>query len=139
MIELFAKVVNDWKLLTIFARRSSISDVWQGSEYDSHYFYYLRLISSVIRQKGEFQNGCFKKTKRAKFSEKRTFLTPWFVLLPYYRWFNPLLQSDHYNQLPSLFQVILLLVSFRSSSFQGVPARSSLLHLFPACFSLFPV
>ena len=31
---------------------------------------------SVIRQKGEFQNGCFKKTKHAKFSEKRTFLTP---------------------------------------------------------------
>ena len=34
-------------------------------------------ISSVIRQKGESQNGCFKKTKHAKFSEKRTFLTPW--------------------------------------------------------------
>ena len=31
--------------------------------------------SSVIRQKGESQNGCFKKTKHAKFSEKRTFLT----------------------------------------------------------------
>ena len=28
--------------------------------------------SSVIRQKGESQNGCFKKTKHAKFSEKRT-------------------------------------------------------------------
>ena len=27
--------------------------------------------SSVIRQKGEPQNGCFKKTKHAKFSEKR--------------------------------------------------------------------
>ena len=33
-------------------------------------------ISSVIRQKGESQNGCFKKTKHAKFSEKRAFLTP---------------------------------------------------------------
>ena len=33
--------------------------------------------SSVIRQKGESQNECFKKTKHAKFSEKRTFLTPW--------------------------------------------------------------
>ena len=32
--------------------------------------------SSVIRQKGESQNGCFKKTKHAKFSTKRTFLTP---------------------------------------------------------------
>ena len=32
--------------------------------------------SSVIRQKGESQNGCFKNTKHAKFSEKQTFLTP---------------------------------------------------------------
>ena len=30
----------------------------------------------VIRQKGESQNGCLEKTKHAKFSEKRTFLTP---------------------------------------------------------------
>ena len=37
-------------------------------------------LSSVIRQKGESQNGCFKKTKHAKFSEKRTFLTPWYAL-----------------------------------------------------------
>ena len=35
--------------------------------------------SSVIRQKDEYQNGCFKKTKHAKFSEKRTFLTPWYA------------------------------------------------------------
>ena len=34
--------------------------------------------SSVIRQKSESQNGCFKKTNHAKFSEKRTFLTPWY-------------------------------------------------------------
>ena len=32
--------------------------------------------SSVIRRKGESQNGGNKKTKQAKFSEKRTFLTP---------------------------------------------------------------
>ena len=31
---------------------------------------------SVIRQKDESQNGCFKKTKHAKFSEKRTFFYP---------------------------------------------------------------
>ena len=31
-------------------------------------------IPLVIRQKGESQNGCFKKTKHAKFSEKRNFL-----------------------------------------------------------------
>ena len=34
-------------------------------------------LSLVIRQKGESQNGCFKKTKQAKFSENRIFLTPW--------------------------------------------------------------
>ena len=33
-------------------------------------------ILSDIRQKGKFQNGCFKKTKHTKFSEKRLFLTP---------------------------------------------------------------
>ena len=32
--------------------------------------------SSAIRQNGESQNGCYKKTKHAKFSEKRVFLTP---------------------------------------------------------------
>ena len=49
--------------------------------------------SSVISQKGESQNRCFKKTKHTKFTKKRTFLTPWyahvpflrFALLPYYR------------------------------------------------------
>ena len=35
-------------------------------------------ITSVIRQKGESQNGCFKKTKHAKFSEKQIFLTAWY-------------------------------------------------------------
>ena len=33
--------------------------------------------SPVIRQKGESQSGCFKKTKHVQFPEKRTFLTPW--------------------------------------------------------------
>ena len=32
--------------------------------------------SLVISQKGKSQNGCFKKTKHAKFPEKRTFFTP---------------------------------------------------------------
>ena len=31
--------------------------------------------TSVIRQKGESLNGCYKKTKHVKFSEKWTFLT----------------------------------------------------------------
>ena len=33
-MELFAKMVNGLKLLTVFTK-SSILDVWQGSEYDS--------------------------------------------------------------------------------------------------------
>ena len=40
---------------------------------------YRRYRTSVIRQKGESQNGCFKKAKHGKFSEKRTFLTPWYA------------------------------------------------------------
>ena len=35
----------------------------------------VRRISSVIRQKGESQSGCFKKAKHAKISEKH-FLPP---------------------------------------------------------------
>ena len=35
--------------------------------------------SSVIWQKGESQNGSNKNTKHAKFSEKRTFFTPWYA------------------------------------------------------------
>ena len=31
---------------------------------------------SVLKQKGESLNGCFKKAKHAKISEKQTFLTP---------------------------------------------------------------
>ena len=34
-------------------------------------------ISSVIWQKSESQNLCFKKTKHAKVPKKREFLTPW--------------------------------------------------------------
>ena len=32
--------------------------------------------SSIIRQKDESQNSCFKKTKHAKLSENRAFLNP---------------------------------------------------------------
>ena len=41
---------------------------------------HLRMLDRVlnmpaIRQKGESPNGCYKKTKPVKFSEKQTFLT----------------------------------------------------------------
>ena len=35
---------------------------------------FIENISSVIRQKGEYQNGGNKKAKHAKFPEKPTFL-----------------------------------------------------------------
>ena len=41
----------------------------------------LYVNSSAIRQKGKSQNGCFNKTKNAKFFENRTFLTPWYAHL----------------------------------------------------------
>ena len=65
------------------------------------------MISKVIRQKGKSQNGCYKKTKYAKCSKKRTFPTLWythvrifgvlcffvtpvlrFAFLPYYWWYT---------------------------------------------------
>ena len=45
-MELFAKIVNTWKPLTIFAK-NSILDIWQGSEYvsmDLSYYSYISLI-----------------------------------------------------------------------------------------------
>ena len=35
----------------------------------------MAVASSVIRQKGESQNGFHKKTRSTSFSEKQTFLT----------------------------------------------------------------
>ena len=43
--------------------------------YGSICFQEIFLILSVIRQKGESQNGCSKKTKHVKLSKRRTFLT----------------------------------------------------------------
>ena len=39
------------------------------------WYYFL----SVIRQKDESQNRCYKKTKHAEFSKNRTFLPPWYT------------------------------------------------------------
>ena len=53
-------------------------------------FLFLCLASSVIRQNGEPQNGCFKKTKHVKFSEKRTFLNTWYARNCYISFLNVL-------------------------------------------------
>ena len=39
--------------------------------------YYVTHKLSVIRQKGESQNGCLTKIKPGKFFDKQKFLTPW--------------------------------------------------------------
>ena len=36
-------------------------------------------MSVIRRQKDESRNGSNKKTKNAKFSEKKTFVTPWYA------------------------------------------------------------
>ena len=43
----------------------------------------MKLKLSVIRQKGKSQNECCKKTKHAKFFEKRIFLTLWYAHVAY--------------------------------------------------------
>ena len=47
----------------------------------THVIYWVEWtgISSVIRQKGEFQNGGSKNTKHTKLSKKQRFLTPWYA------------------------------------------------------------
>ena len=52
-------------------------------------------ISSAIRQKGEFQNWCCKKTKHAKFSEKRAFLTSWYACTSAYQGIRIVLFSEN--------------------------------------------
>ena len=39
----------------------------------------LNYYWSIIREKGESQNGCFKKTKHSKFSAKTNTFTPWYA------------------------------------------------------------
>ena len=56
-------------------RRKLRLSIWKLSKVRNCYFVLIKNLS-VIRQKGECQNGYFKKTKHAKFSKKRTFLTP---------------------------------------------------------------
>ena len=97
-------------------------------------------ISSVIRQKGESQNGCFKKNKARQFSGKRTFLNPCayqgvrnvrfldnlacsvfvetsvlrFTLLPYYRRFVVLSKVNRKTSLVSCKTLNLRLLLFQS-------------------------
>ena len=67
------------------------------------------VLSSVIRQKGESQNGCFKKTKHTKYSKKRTYLNPCyahitgFEILPFA--FLPTIYKSYYRFLQKNIQL----------------------------------
>ena len=59
------------------ARSSTLNEhilVFQQVNLDLVEVALMTLISPVIRQKGESQKACFKKTKHAKFPEKQTFV-----------------------------------------------------------------
>ena len=61
----FTKFMSKWYFCGVIKQRKKISDMTFLSVKNSN--------SSVISHKYEFQNGCYKKTKHAKFCEKRTF------------------------------------------------------------------
>ena len=66
---------------TLLSLRSSPKSVFGVCiSINLNFFTRLKFFFSLlmIRQKGESQNGCFKKTKHAKFSEKKI-LTPWYA------------------------------------------------------------
>ena len=74
----------------VFVFDSQISYICRDTVRIFHIWKITNLVSlidrsSVVRQKGESQNGCFKKTKYVKFSEKRTFLTSWYAHLCVYQ------------------------------------------------------
>ena len=60
-MELFAKIVNGWKLLTNFAK-SSILDTWLGSEYASAYLDLFQSFPAFRHSAGE----CWKLLKQRK-------------------------------------------------------------------------
>ena len=47
-MEVFAKIVNDWELLAVFAK-SFILDAWQGSEYTSDEFPQVNKFTFISR------------------------------------------------------------------------------------------
>ena len=52
--------------------KAKYGNIWTRT--DSEYILFSYSKSSVTRQKEQSQNGCYKKTKHTKFSEKQAFL-----------------------------------------------------------------
>ena len=82
--------LNNWMLAgcfhqsTTYLKSTSTAFVWHIMEQKYGAFNVNFELSpyhnpSVIRQKGESQNRDKKKSEYAKFSEKQTFLTPWYA------------------------------------------------------------
>ena len=71
LVGCFLRMLNVQKRLLLLYKESLLRrDVFRPR---------LKYLLSLIRQKGESQNGCFRKAKHAKFSEKQIFLTPWYT------------------------------------------------------------
>ena len=66
-----------WKMTFV----KFLKNFWETSTTAFIFINLQGIISSAIRQKWESLNGCFKKTKHAKFPEKRIFLPPWYALM----------------------------------------------------------
>ena len=68
--------IPDEKAHSLIMSENYNLDPFQAPVKDIREYLTFLFNSSVIRQKGASQNGCFKKAKRAKIPEKQTFLTP---------------------------------------------------------------
>ena len=68
VMKLFVKIER--YLAVNYFRETSVISVCYGPKYASAFECHTN-NSKVIKQKGEFQNGGFKKTKHAKFPEKQ--------------------------------------------------------------------
>ena len=91
-IQLFFRFLKSRKTV---GGKISILD-WMGKQ---KRIYLIPLCKSlVIRQKGESQNRCFKKTEHAKFSEKLTFFTSWYAHVRFSRF--PNIKGDFSSLLP---------------------------------------
>ena len=76
----FARALENLFSLTCFHFLFSIKTFFSSLKNQWFSGFHENNCSSVIRQKGESQNGCFKKANHAKFSEKCSFFGKFDVL-----------------------------------------------------------
>ena len=73
-LQIGSRAFYELELRSLFPFRWKRTTFQKLFENELHWLY--RFYSLVIRQKGESQNGCFKKIKHVKFSENEHFLPP---------------------------------------------------------------